>query len=129
MPLISDDQPRRLSTRATAVQHERSPARCRSALAASHPVSTIYNESSMTTISNTDFTIDNTRREVKLRRRTSVPVTEEEQDIVRYVTSSSSSSSPTVRQDSSSSKYNFQNQNKMIKNLTLEDLQKTFKGT
>ncbi|CAF5193374.1 unnamed protein product, partial [Rotaria sp. Silwood1] len=32
------------------------------------------------------FTLHNIRRETKLRRRTSVPITEEEQDIARYLT-------------------------------------------
>jgi hypothetical protein len=72
----------------------------------------------------TDFTLDNTRRETKLRRRASVPVTEEEQDVVRYLTSTST----TTMHDSISSKYNFENEPTMVKNLSLEDLQQAFKS-
>jgi hypothetical protein len=114
-----------LSTRATASQHEISPARCRSAYAASHPVSAIYNEASTdNNSSTTDFTMQNVRRETKLRRRASAPITEEEQDIVRYLTSRST----TPRHNSASSKYNFENETTMIKNLSLDDLQQTFKS-
>jgi len=74
--------------------------------------------------STTDFTIQNVRRETKLRRRGSAPITEEEQDIVRYLTARST----TPINDSASSKYNFENEPTMIKNLTLEDLQQTFKS-
>jgi hypothetical protein len=124
VPLSTDNEPRRLSTCATASQYEISPTRCRSAFAVSHPVSAIYNETSMNNNSTTDFSIHNTRREAKLRRRGSVPVTEEEQDIVRYLTSSSA----TTTHDSLSSKYNFESEPTMIKNLSLEDLQQTFKS-
>jgi hypothetical protein len=74
--------------------------------------------------STTDFTIDNVRRETKLRRRASAPITEEEQDIIRYLTSRST----TTTHDSLSSKYNFENEPTMIKNLSLEDLQQAFKS-
>jgi hypothetical protein len=125
VPLNTDDEPHRLSTRATASQHEISPARCRSAFAASHPVSAIYNETSMNNNSITDFTLDNSRRETKLRRRGSVPVTEEEQDVIRYLTSTSTT---TTMHESLSSKFNFENEPTMIKNLSLEDLQQAFKS-
>ena len=120
----ADSEPRRLSTRATASQHEKSPTRCRSAFAASHPVSAIYDETSMNNNSTTDFTMHNVRRETKLRRRASAPITEEERDVVRYLTSTST----TPMHDSVSSKYNFENEQTMIKNLSLEDLQQTFKS-
>lgn len=122
-----DDEPRRLSTRAAAAaaQHQVSPARCRSAFAASHPVSQIYNETATNNNSTTDFTLDNTRRETKLRRRASAPITEEEQDIIRYLTSASTTT--TTMHDSLSSKYNFESEQTMMKNLSLEDLQQTFK--
>ena len=122
--MSTDDQPRRLTTRATASQHQVSPTRCRSAFAASHPVTAIYEETSMNNNSTTDFTMDNVRRETKLRRRASAPITEEEQDIVRYLASTSS----TTMHDSTSSKYNFENERTMIKNLSLEDLQEAFKS-
>ena len=125
VPLNSNDKPRRLSTYATAAQCEQqSPARCRSAYAASHPVSAVYSETSMDTTSSTDFTMHNVRRETKLRRRVSAPITEQEQDVVRYLTSTSS----TTTHDSLSSKYNFENEITMINNLSLEDLQQTFKS-
>lgn len=124
VPLTTDDQPRRMSTRATASQHQVSPTRCRSAFAASHPVSAVYEETSMNNNSTTDFTMHNVRRETKLRRRASAPITEEEQDIVRYLASTSS----TTMHESTSSKYNFENEQTMIKNLSLEDLQQTFKS-
>jgi len=124
VPLTSDDGPRRLSTRATALQHKISPTRCRSAFAASHPVSAIYNETLMDNNSTTDFTMHNVRRETKLRRRASAPITEEEQDIVRYLASAST----TTMHESVSSKYNFENEPTMLKNLSLEDLQQTFKS-
>lgn len=124
MPLVTDDQPRLLSTRATASQHQVSPTRCRSAFAASHPVTAVYEETSMNNNSTTDFTMDNVRRETKLRRRASAPITEEEQDIVRYLASTSS----TTMHDSTPSKYNFENERTMIKNLSLEDLQEAFKS-
>ncbi len=120
----TDDEPRRLSTRATALQHKKSPTRCRSAFAASHPVSAIYNETLMDDNSTTDFTMHNVRRETKLRRRASAPITEEEQDIVRYLASAST----TTMHDSVSSKYNFENEPTMLKNLSLEDLQQIFKS-
>jgi hypothetical protein len=113
-----------LSTRATASQHEISPTRCRSAYAASHPVSAIYNDTLMDNSSTTDFTMQNVRRETKLRRRASAPITEEEHDVVRYLTSTST----TPMRGSVSSKYNFENEPTMIKNLSLEDLQQTFKS-
>lgn len=73
----------------------------------------------------TDFTIENTRRETKLHRRNSVPVTETEHDIIRYL----ASKSIIVGLDlSTSSKYNFESQPSMLKNLSLEDLQETFKS-
>jgi hypothetical protein len=122
--LNTDNEPRRLSTYATASQYESSPARCRSAYATSQPVSSTYKEPSRKLNSAVDLTMQNTRRETKLRRRTSVPITEEEQDIIRYF---ASSSRPTTR-DSSSSRYNFENEPTMIKNLSLEDLQKTFQS-
>jgi len=103
VPLTADNEPRRLSTRATASQHEVSPTRCRSAFAASHPVSTIYNKTLMDNNDTTDFTMQNVRREIKLRRRGSAPITEEERDIVRYLASKSTTAMP----NSSSSKYNF----------------------
>lgn len=124
VPLSVDDEPRRLSTRATAAQHQVSPTRCRSAFAASHPVSQIYNETATNNNSSTDFTLDNTRRETKLRRRASAPITEEERDIIRYLTSTSTT---TTMHDSLSSKYNFESEQTMMKNLSLEDLQQTFK--
>lgn len=124
VPLSTDDRPRRLSTRATASQHQVSPTRCRSAFAASHPVTAVYEETSMNNNSTTDFTMDNARRQTKLRRRASAPITEEEQDIVRYLASTSS----TTMHDSTSSKYNFENERTMIKNLSLEDLQEAFKS-
>jgi hypothetical protein len=74
--------------------------------------------------STTDFTMHNVRRETKLRRRASAPITEEEQDIVRYLTSVST----TPMHDSLSPKYNFENEPTMLKNLSLEDLQQTFKS-
>jgi len=124
VPLTSDDGPRRLSTCATASQYQASPTRCRSAFAASHPVSAIYSETSMDSNSTTDFTMHNVRRETKLRRRASAPITEEEQDIVRYLASVST----TPMHDSLSPKYNFENEPTMLKNLSLEDLQQTFKS-
>ncbi len=120
----TDNEPRRLSTCATASQHEKSPTRCRSAFAASHPVSTSYNDALMENNSATDFTMHNTRRETKLRRRGSTPITEEERDVVRYLTSTST----TTMHDSLSPKYNFENEPKMMKNLSLEDLQQAFKS-
>lgn len=123
--LNTDNQPRRLSTYATASQYESPPARCRSAYATSQPVSSMHNDTSMRNNSKIDFTMHNTRRETKLRRRTSVPITEEEQDVVRYL--ASSSSRPATR-DSASSKYNFESESTMIKNLSLEDLQDTFRS-
>ncbi|CAF0979938.1 unnamed protein product [Rotaria sordida] len=124
VPLTTDNQVRRLSTCATASQYELSPTRCRSAFATSHPVSATNRKSAIDNNSTTDFTLHNIRRETKLRRRTSVPTTEEEQDIVRYLTTTSIITRP----DSSSSKYNFENEPTMIKNLSLEDLQETFKS-
>lgn len=73
----------------------------------------------------TDFTMRNTRREIKLRRRASMPITEEEQDVLRYLTAASS----TNPHHPPSSKYNFENETTMIENLSLEDLQQTFKST
>lgn len=125
IPLNTDNEPRRLSTCATASRYEISPIRCRSAFATSHPVSSIYNENLMdNNNSTTDFTLHNTRRQTKLRRRASAPITEEEQDIVRYLASTST----TTMHDSLSSKYNFENESTMIKNLSLDDLQQTFKS-
>ncbi|CAF1132072.1 unnamed protein product [Rotaria sp. Silwood1] len=124
VPLNTDNQTRRLSTYATASQYELSPTRCRSAFATSHPVSATNNKLTIDSNNTTDFTLHNIRRETKLRRRTSVPITEEEQDIARYLTSTSIIKRP----DSLSSKYNFENEPTMIKNLSLEDLQETFKS-
>lgn len=122
--MTSDNNPQRLSTCATASQADLSPTRCRSAFAASHPVSTIYNHSTINNNSVTDFCMDNIRRETKLRRRASLPITEEEQDVVRYLTSRSMTPMPyTV-----SSKYNFESEPEMIKHFSLEDLQETFKS-
>lgn len=72
-----------------------------------------------------DSIVSNIRREMKLTRRSSQPITEDEFDLMRYLTSNSSM----IRRSSSSiSKYNFENDQKMIENLSLEDLQKTFKS-
>ncbi|CAF3713572.1 unnamed protein product [Adineta steineri] len=124
IPLSNDREPRRLSTCATASQYELSSTRCRSAYATVQPISSIHNELSMDSNHRIDYTVHNTRRETKLRRRGSVPTTEGEQDVVRYL--ASTSSRPTTR-DSLSSKYNFENEPTMLNNLTLEDLQQTFK--
>ncbi|CAF1315038.1 unnamed protein product [Adineta steineri] len=124
IPLSNDRDPRRLSTCATASQYELSSTRCRSAYATVQPISSAHNELSMDSNHRIDYTVHNTRRETKLRRRGSVPITEGEQDVVRYL--ASTSSRPTTR-DSLSSKYNFENEPTMLNNLTLEDLQQTFK--
>ncbi|CAF2218958.1 unnamed protein product [Rotaria magnacalcarata] len=124
VPLNTDVQPCRLSTYATGSQYESSPARSSSAFSTCHPVSTTHAQLPIDTNTTTDFTIDNTRRETKLRRRTSLPITEAEKDIVRYLTSKSI----VALTDSLSSKYNFENQPAMIKNLSLEDLQETFRS-
>ncbi|CAF3097264.1 unnamed protein product [Rotaria sp. Silwood2] len=124
VPLSTDNQTRRLSTCATASQYELSPTRCRSAFATSRPVSATNNISEIDNNNTTDFTLHNIRRETKLRRRASLPITEEEQDIVRYLTSTSVIRRP----DSLLSKYNFEYEPTMIKNLSLQDLQETFKS-
>ncbi|CAF4318846.1 unnamed protein product, partial [Adineta steineri] len=102
IPLSNDRELRRLSTCATASQYELSSTRCRSAYATVQPISSIHNELSMDSNYRIDYTVHNTRRETKLRRRGSVPTTEGEQDVVRYL--ASTSSRPTTR-DSLSSKY------------------------
>ena len=118
MSLNIDRDARRLSTYATATQNDQSSTRCHSAYAASQRVTSAHtnNNNAM------DRTLYNTRRETKMRRRTSVPTTEEEQDVVKYLTSR-----PPTR-SSSSSKYNFENEPTMLDNLSLEDLQETFKS-
>ncbi|CAF3433483.1 unnamed protein product, partial [Rotaria sp. Silwood2] len=93
-------------------------ARRRNFVSATNNISEIDNNNT------TDFTLHNIRRETKLRRRASLPITEEEQDIVRYLTSTSVIRRP----DSLLSKYNFEYEPTMIKNLSLQDLQETFKS-
>ncbi|CAF1156877.1 unnamed protein product [Adineta ricciae] len=113
-----DRNARRLSTYATGTQNDLSSTRCHSAYASSQPVSSAH----MNHTNAMDLTLNNTRRETKMRRRTSVPTTEEEQDVVKYLTSR-----PPTR-SSSSSKYNFESEPTMLDNLSLEDLQETFKS-
>ncbi|UJR13297.1 hypothetical protein I4U23_000315 [Adineta vaga] len=121
--LNADRETRRLSTFATAAQNDLSPTRCRSAYATSQPASSLHRDLSMNSNNNrVDLTLSNTRRETKMRRRTSVPITEEEQDVVKYLTSRPTTSGST------SSKYNFENEPIMLENLSLEDLQQTFKS-
>lgn len=118
MSLNVDRDARRLSTYATATQNDLSPTRCHSAYASSQPALSGHVSSNNAI----DPTLHNTRRETKMRRRTSVPTTEEEQDVVKYLTSR-----PPTR-GSSSSKYNFESEPTMLDNLSLEDLQETFKS-
>lgn len=114
VPLVNDNEPRLLSTCATANRLEITSNR-------SHSVIGHYgDDSSMIEQNPTDFTMHNVRRVTKLRRRSSLPITEEERDIIRYITSTTHHTQNLM----STSRYNFLNEEKMIRNMNLTDLQR-----
>ncbi|CAF0839896.1 unnamed protein product [Didymodactylos carnosus] len=88
--------------------------RCHSALTAPNSSSlSFYNNS------RTNFESDNVQQSAKLRRRLSDPITEEEQDIVRYYSSR-------AYNQNKKSKVSFENEHQLIGNTSLTESRENF---